>query len=74
MHLPIPARAHDLRKRAGIVAIGLVRHRLHGRIGLARLYTDRRQALGTQSIVKPGRQRARFQPNALQRQIELPQR
>lgn len=68
MHLPIPASAHDLRQRAGVIAVGLVGHRLHRRIGLPRLDAGRRQAFGVQSIVKPGRQRARFQADPLKRQ------
>lgn len=66
--LPKPARAHDLRQSAGVVAIGLVGHSLHRRIGLTRLDADRWQARVTQTIVKPGRQRTRFQTDALQRQ------
>jgi len=70
MHLPEPARAHDLRQGTGIVPVGLVRHRLHCCIRLTRLDADRWQALSTQPVVKPGRQRACLQPNALQRQIK----
>src|SRR4051812_29541691 len=33
--LPVPARAHDLGQRPGVVAVGLVWHRLHGRVGVA---------------------------------------
>ena len=35
MHLPEPARPHDLRQGASIVAIGLVRHGLHGGVRAA---------------------------------------
>lgn len=34
MNLPIPAGAHDLREPARVVAVGLVRHRPHRRLGL----------------------------------------
>jgi hypothetical protein len=73
MHLPIPAGAHDLRQGAGIVAIGLVRHRLHRRIGGPRLDADRRQTFGAQFVMKPGRQRTRFQTHPFHRQIDFPQ-
>ncbi|MCY1229521.1 hypothetical protein D9M72_418850 [compost metagenome] len=73
MHLPIPARAHDLRQCAGVVAIGLVGHRLHRGIRSPRLDADRRQAFAAQPIVKPGGQRARFQPDALQRKPDFMQ-
>lgn len=73
MHLPIPARAHDLRKRAGVVAIGFVRHRFHRRVGLPGLDADRRQSFGANTVTKPGCQRAGFEPDALQRQINFPQ-
>jgi hypothetical protein len=65
--LPIPAGAHDLRQRAGIVAVGLVRHRLHRRIGAARFDADRQQAGDAQLVVQPSRQRAGLQADALKR-------
>lgn len=68
MDLPIPASAHDLRQRAGVIAVGLVGHRLHRLVGLPRLDAGRRLAFSVQSIVKQGRQRARFQADPLKRQ------
>src|SRR3954452_25598765 len=51
-------------------AVGLVRHRLHGRLGLTRLDAEHRQAGRAKVIVQPGCERAGFQADALQRQIE----
>jgi len=56
MDLPKPPSPHDLRQGTRVVPIGLVRHRLHGGVGLSRLDADRAQAGLAQSVVKPGGQ------------------
>jgi hypothetical protein len=66
VHRPEPAGADDLREAARVVAVGLVRHRAHGRLGPPGLEAHRRQARRDQALVQPGGQRARLQPDPLQ--------
>lgn len=73
VNLPEPACPHDLSQGAGVVAIGLVRHGLHGGVRLSRLDTDRRQLGGNQFVMQPCRHGAGLHPNALQRKANLPQ-
>ena len=70
VNLPEPPRAHDLRQGAGVVAIGLVGHRLHRGVGLPRLDADGGEALSAQAVVQPGRQRTSLEPDPIQRQID----
>ena len=49
----------------GIVAVGLVRHGAHCRLGLARFDAGCRDAYFRKDAVQPNRQRARFKANAL---------
>jgi hypothetical protein len=60
MHRAIPTGAHDLRDPARVVAVGLVRHRAHRRLGLARLDADRRNPSFRHARMQPRRQRARL--------------
>ncbi len=68
MNLPEPARPQDVSQGAGVVAVCLVRHRLHRRIGPPGLDSDRRQAGFRQSVMQPRRQRAGFESDTLQSQ------
>ncbi len=73
VNLSEPACPHDLSQSAGIVAIGLVRHGLHGGVRLSRLNADRRQLGGNQLVVQPGRHGTGLHADALQRKANLPQ-
>lgn len=70
VNLPVTARRHDLGERAGIVSVGLVGHRHHGRVGGPRFDADRWQIRCTKFVVQPDRQRACLQAKAFQRQAE----
>ena len=72
VYLPVPSRSHDLGQRPGIVAVRLVRHRLHCRVGLPRLDADGGEARVAQSVVKPCGQGTRLQPDPLQGEIQMP--
>jgi hypothetical protein len=61
MHRAIPTGVHDLRDPTRVVAVGLVRHRTHRRLGLAGLDADRRESYCRQPLMQPGGQRARFE-------------
>jgi hypothetical protein len=74
MHLPEPARAHDLREGTRVITIGLVWHRLHRRVGLTRLDADCRQSGTLQFVIQPGCQRAGFKADALHWQADFAQR
>ena len=54
----------------GIVAIGLVRHGLHRRIGSSRLDADRRPAGLGQPVVQPSRQRTGLHTHPFERQLQ----
>ncbi len=60
MHHSIPGAAHDLRDLARVVSVGLVRHRAHRRLGLARLYANRRHA----DLGQPGMHQAGLAPES----------
>ena len=64
----------DIGLAAGVVAVSLVRHGPHRRIGLPGLDADGRQASLRQTIVQPRRQRTGLQADALDRQAEPSQR
>ena len=65
MHRAIPAGSHDLRDPTRVVAIGLVWHRTHRRLRLARLDADRHDPSLRKALMQPGRQRARLEANPL---------
>lgn len=67
MHRPIPASPYDLDDPTGIVAVGLVRHRSHRGICLARRDANRRYPRSRQGFVQPVAQRVSFQTDALHR-------
>src|SRR3546814_20059539 len=62
VNLLVPARAHDLRQRPGVVAVGLVGHSLHRRIGSACPVAGRAQAGGDKPPVHPRHNQAASPP------------
>ena len=56
----IPSRPHQLRESQRIIAIGFVQLKGEGRVGMAGMQTDDREAGVTQRVPVPHRERPRF--------------
>ena len=63
-HLAVPARAHDLRQAAGIVAVGLVQLQGERRLDVPSIKADHGQAQLPQLVPVPGRQGTALQTDA----------